>query len=666
MPQKQAKDAATVKEIADIRKQISSFARNANPGIAETVTLQVTLAADAELGVREIRLGTPLGLSNPRLFGVGQLPEVSRPTASKASEPLNFRDFRPGNDPRRSTPQPDLNITLPAMVNGQIMPSGVDRYRFQASQGQRLVVAVAARELIPYLPDAVPGWFQAALALYDTNGKELAFADHYRFHPDPVLYYEIPRDGEYAIAIRDDLYRGREDFVYRISLGEIPFVTSIFPIGGRDGAATIVELKGWNLPTDRLTRQAESQGIGLHPLSVRKAQGVSNLAPFAVDTLPESLEQEPNNQPDHAQPVTLPVIINGRIDQPGDRDVFCFEGRADQEIVAEVVARRLNSPLDSVLKLTDAAGKQWALNDDQEDKGAGLTTHHADSRLYVTLPADGTYYVHLNDVQNKGGAEYAYRLRISPPRPDFELRVVPSSVNARAGMTVPVTVYALRRDGFSEGIALALKDAPAGFTLHGGWVPARQDQVRLTLTVPSTRREEPLQLHLEGRAVLQGQELSRPAIPADDMTQAFAYHHLVPARDWLVAVSGSGWNRPPMKLLGEQPLKLPAGGTAEVRCFVPGGPQLDQVQLNLSEPPAGIVLQKVSPGREGLAILLSADAEKVQPGLQGNLIIEAFLERAVDTPDGKRRGDKRRVPLGTLPAIRFEIVGPSAAEKSQE
>ena len=64
-----------------------------------------------------------------------------------------------------------------------------------------------------------------------------------------------------------------------------------------------------------------------------------------------------------------------------------------------------------------------------------------------------------------------------------------------------------------------------------------------------------------------------------------------------------------------------------------------------------------------MAILLSADAKKVPPGLQGNLIVEAFLERTVDTPDGKRRGDKRRVPLGTLPAIRFEIVGPSAAEK---
>ena len=144
-------------------------------------------------------------------------------------------------------------------------------------------------------------------------------------------------------------------------------------------------------------------------------------------------KQEPNDQPANAQPVTLPIIVNGRIDRPGDWDVFRFEGRAGQQIVAEVDARRLDSPLDSVLKLTDADGKQLAFNDDYEDKGDRV--EHAPRRflLTATLPADGTYYLHLGDAQHKGGAEYAYRLRISAPRPDFALRVVPSSINVRAG-----------------------------------------------------------------------------------------------------------------------------------------------------------------------------------------------------------------------------------------
>ena len=84
----------------------------------------------------------------------------------------------------------------------------------------------------------------------------------------------------------------------------------------------------------KLTVDAEENEAGVLPLSVRKGKLMSNQVPFAVDTLPECLEQEPNNEPDEAQQVTLPIIINGRIDPPGDWDVFRFDGHAGQEIVA--------------------------------------------------------------------------------------------------------------------------------------------------------------------------------------------------------------------------------------------------------------------------------------------------------------------------------------------
>ncbi len=183
------------------------------------------------------------------------------------------------------------------------------------------------------------------------------------------------------------------------------------------------------------------------------------------------------------------MIVNGRIDKSGDWDVFRFDGHAGEQIVAEVCARRLDSPLDSVLKLTDAAGRQLAFNDDHEDKGSGLNTHHADALILATLPADGTYYIHLGDAQRQGGPEYAYRLRLSAPRPDFELRVCPSAINAGAGQTIPITVYALRKDGFSGDITLALQGVPRTFVLSGGVVPAGQDRVRATLTLPAVGRE---------------------------------------------------------------------------------------------------------------------------------------------------------------------------------
>ncbi len=714
--------AADEKQIEEIRTKILKNPpnRNASPAIAETVTIKVTLGADAEPGEREIRLATPNGLSNPLVFRVGSTPEFSAPGA-KAPNPDADR-FKDRFDRQvNATPtNTDLRITLPATVNGQIMPGEVDRLRFSARKGRQLVVAASARELIPYLADAVPGWFQAALTVYDAKGKELAYNDDFRFHPDPVLHFEIPRDGDYVIEIKDAIYRGREDFVYRITAGELPFVTSIFPLGGPVGAETKVEVKGWNLEGSSLLNSAGPNGTaaaqgdslspsegervrvrgglrddsvstgsgeagvpltpalspvgggegeispaqvvkfaspGVYPISVRKGDWISNHAPFAVDTLPECREAEPNNDAKSAQRLTLPVIVNGRIDRSGDWDVFSFAGRAGEEIVAEVHARRLDSPLDSVLKLTDATGKQIAFNDDYEDKASGLNTHHADSYLRATLPARGTYFLHLGDTQRQGGGEFAYRLRVSAPQPDFALRVVPSSISVRGGASVPLTVYALRQDGCTNEITLVLKDAPAGFTLDGGRVPANADQVRVTLTAPPTATDEPVSVKLQGRAVIQGDAVIHPVVPADDMMQAFAYRHLVPARELDVAVSGRFMSRMAVKILGDSPVKIPAGGTVRVRVAGPPGAFTDRLQLELSEPPEGITIKNVSPNRDGAEIVLLSDAAKTKPGLKGNLVVTAYATGNAAPPGkAKKQANNRRAAWGTLPAIPFEVV----------
>ena len=644
--QKETMTAAIRQEIVDTRVKLLLFnaRRLTSPVLAETVTLQVAIAPGAAPGKRELRVATPQGLSNPLVFCVGQLPEFTETESITVVQP------NPNQPAQVQITQPptDMPITLPATVNGRIKPGlprpatqarftpgEADRYRFQAHKGQELVIAAAARELIPYLADAVPGWFQAVLTLYDADGNELAYDDDYRFHPDPVLHYAVPEDGEYAIEIRDAIYRGREDFVYRISIGELPFVTSAFPLGGRAGSKTTVQLTGWNLPANRVTIDAK------HPTAAPAA--------FMVDTLPEAFEKEPNNYPAAAQRVKLPIIVNGRIDQPGDWDVFRFQGRAGEAIVAEVYARRLDSPLDSVLKLTDAKGQQLAFNDDYDDPGAGLETHHADSRILTTLPATGTYFLYLGDAQQKGGPEYAYRLRIGAPRPDFDLRVTPSSINVSGGLTVPITVHALRKDGFSGDIALALKGAPKGFTLIGGLLPAGRDEVRLTLTVPPQPQPAPLSLTLEGRATIQGHQVARLAVPADNMMQAFAYWHLVPASDLKVAVRRGAMLRVPIRVSSPEPLEIPAGGTARFQVQVPT--TLTKVQFELSEPPEGIELRQ-----DGTELVLKCDAAKAKPGLKGNLIVNISAERAAQPANAKQPANRQRVSLGTLPAVPFEIV----------
>ena len=168
------------------------------------------------------------------------------------------------------------------------------------------------------------------LVLYDASGKEVAYDDDYRFKPDPVIFYQVPADGEYVLAINDSIYRGREDFVYRITIGELPFVTSIFPLGGPAGAPRPPRMAGWKLDGAQLDAPAPDARPGLIALAAAKAGYRSNRVPFALDTLPERLDKEPNDSAAAAQKVTLPVIVNGRIDRPDDWDVFQFTGKAER------------------------------------------------------------------------------------------------------------------------------------------------------------------------------------------------------------------------------------------------------------------------------------------------------------------------------------------------
>lgn len=645
-------------EMAQIMKQIAGFVRRPpNPAIAEVVTLQVTMSPDAELATRELRLDTPRGLSNPLVFCVGEIPEFSKKIAQPSDQAGPFRPFRQGAE-QRAVPPSEMTVNLPATVNGQILPGGVDRIRFQARQGQNIVATLSARDLIPYLADAVPGWFQATLTLYDSKGRELGYDDDYKFHPDPVLHFQAPRDGEYTLEVKDSIFRGREDFVYRLSIGELPFITSIFPLGGQLGKETSVKLQGWNLPADTVVMDGRRAQPGETTVQVRQGDRVSNPVPFAFDALPDLLEKEPNDSPPAAQRVSLPVIVNGCIDHPGDEDIFRFEGHSGDKVVGEVYARRLDSPLDSLLQLTDSTGRQLAINDDCSDPSCGLNTHHADSRLEVTLPTDGTYYFHLTDAQKHGGPDYAYRLRISPPQPEFALRVVPSSLNTRAGVNVPITVYALRKDGFTNEIALELKDAPAGFRLSGARIPPGEDRVRLTLMPPFNPPSAPVTLAMEGRASIQGKSVVHPAVPAEDMMQAFAYHHLVPAQEWKLAVFGRGMGRGAVRILGDSPVKIPIGGTARIRLATPANAFADRFQLELNDPPEGLAIEEISPSAEGTEIVLKSDG-KMKAGLKGNLIFDVLPGKAMvaQNQKGKKQANQRRTTLGALPAVPFEIVG---------
>jgi hypothetical protein len=382
------------------------------------------------------------------------------------------------------------------------------------------------------------------LRLHDSSGKEVAYNDDFRFRPDPVIYYEVPEDGEYVLTINEALFRGRESFTYRITVGESPFVTSIFPLGARVGEQVKIETEGWNLEGTTLSPPPKDAKPGRHLLAATNGTLVSNYLPFALDTLPECLDTESNDEPSKAQKVTLPIIVNGRMDHPGDWDVFEVEGKAGQTIVAEVHARRLGSPFDSFVKVTGPDGKVIALNDDHYDAASGFNTDHADSYLMAKLPADGKYFVHIGDTPRRGGKEYAYRLRISQPQPDFALRLVKSRIVIRSKSSANVTVYAIRKDGFTGPIKLSFKDLPEGFESGGATLPEGKEVVALSLKTSLEETEEPLNVTVVGSATVGDREIVNEAVPAEDRMQAFLWRHLQPA-ETLPAVVVNPSYKPP-------------------------------------------------------------------------------------------------------------------------
>ncbi len=588
-----------------------------NPQLADTLTLQVTIDKDVEPGEYELRVITTNGLSNQLMFQVSGLEEVFE------AEPNNEVSDTVGSAPG-----------LPLLLNGQIMPGDIDCFRFYAERGDDLVFRVQARALVPYLADAVPGWFQAVLTLYDTDGKEIAYIDDFRFDPDPVLICQVPENGEYVLEIRDSIYRGRRDFVYRIAMGNLPFIDHIFPLGGPENSEVPVQLYGVNLPKKNIILKTSGNAPETQKIAVGQGAKRSNTRPFGVDLLPEVFEAEPNNLPFQAQTIEESLVINGRIEKPGDYDCFRFEGQRGDPLSIEVFARRLDSPLDARLVLLDPEEHILAISDDEVDRGAGLVTHHADSLLNVELPKSGAYIIRLDDLQGKGGHEYAYRLRIGKEQPDYSLRVVPSSLNIPLEGSAVITVHALRKVGFDGPIELTLKNAPEGISLNRAIIPAGADKTQVTLFAEERDVDELMGLDIEGAARIKTRDVRRPAVPADDMMQAFLWRHLVSAQELLLRVTE------PLPISVK--LDLPKEGIAEAR---PGeeiritGKVFRQegfkgnLRLTLSDAPEWITLKSKNFGWRNSAIILLV-SEEAPPGAFESLVLNASfgVSKSKDDP----------------------------------
>lgn len=637
----------------------------------EGVTLSVKIGADAAPGPRDMRIIRSTGVSSRFRFFVGDLPEVN----ADRPWPKNHVQDLP---------------SLPVLVNGYVMPSETHAFSFHAKKSQKIVCRVQSQEIIPLMADAVPGWPQMVLTLFDPDGREIAYMDRGSAGVDPVLVQEIPRDGPYRLEIRDSIFRGRENFLYRLSIGELPHLTGLYPLGGITGRECKVELTGVNLPASSICVTPPANGSITLPVFV-KGSSCSNCLPYGILLPPPPLLAAPDPGPGRvnkpasqpsgklisstrpaasapspaSQPtgvvITLPAVLDGRIARPRQEDVYAFKLAGKAELVFEVFARRLGSPLDSALTVTDAGGNRLAASDDYVDERFPLVSHQADSRISVKFPSPGWYTVRLSDAQENCSPLHAYRLSIAPPRPDFAILVLPDNPRIAPGDQTVLGVHAIRRDGCDGEIRLRLTGLPQGYTATGAVIGPKETGARFSITAPPDAAPgQLLNFGVEGETTFaNGTKLVRHAMPAEQLMVAFSYVYRIPTEESLLLVTA-----PPTFTIcvKETPnaLEIPQGGEAKVIVKVDRKTKLNgQIGVGLEQPPP--------PAQRPLAV-------RYTPILPDQNEVEVTLTATRQAPVGRTlyaivTGTSRAGGTTTVkyaPAIPVKILPPVASQPASK
>ena len=115
---------------------------------------------------------------------------------------------------------------------------------------------------------------------------------------------------------------------------------------------------------------------------------------------------------------------------------------------------------------------------------------------------------------------------------------------------------------------------------------------------------------------------------------------------------------PMLELVDNNSIKIPAGGTAKVRVKMPRRPAAPApaIYLELSEPPAGLILGDVNITPGEMTFTIAADSNAAKVGLVDNLIVDISADPPNNPQNNQKKMPKQRVYIGTLPAIPFEIV----------
>lgn len=486
----------------------------------------VNISSNVPPGLYEARVLGRFGLSNPRFFTVGTLPEMK-------------------GDSTNRTASTALAIPTECTVNALATASAADFYRVEVKAGGRLFVTCRG--------EPFDSKMQPRVLLYDSEGNELLrdrSAGALEFHPS--------RTGTFHLKVHDEQFRGGLQFAYRLTITAQPDVEFIFPAARMPGADRPFTAFGPGVPKKgerleitvpqvadatnashafQMRRLAE---CGLSTFQYRAPKGVSNPVELSIATAPAVLEQEPNNDPGAAQKISVPCEIQGQFFPKSDIDMYEFSAKKGDVFTIEVFSERLGLPTDPFVLVqkisTNASGGEVAsdlqeMYDSEPNLGGPLfDTSSRDPSWRLEVPEDGRFRVQIRDLFNhRADPSRIYRLSIRRESPDFRLIAAiaapPSfekdkrealvwSPFLRRNDTILLKVLALRRDNFKGEIALEVEGAPPGVRASASVIPEGQSSTWLTLSSDDKAADWSGAIRITGKAKVGGTELIRRATAA--------------------------------------------------------------------------------------------------------------------------------------------------------
>ncbi len=417
--------------------------------------LRLTVAPDALPGIRDVRIIGPTGPST-----VAQVLITPNPVVYEQA--------------KNNTPDLAQSVNLPATLCGAIESAeDVDYFKFRIDQPQTVQFHCVSMRLQDKIHD-LQSHVDPIIAIKDAvTGSTIAMANN-DFAADPLLSHEFSRPGEYLIEVRDVRYQGNRYWEYAIETSAKPFVAQVFPIGlSTQNAVSEMELVTvGNIASQMATfKPAQKLTPGPQEIQVAIGETLSNPISVVASDLPCLMESaDPNNTAATAQNVSIPCGINGRIEAPNDIDCFRFSAKKGDRLTFEVVARRRQSQLDSILRILKEDGSQLT---EVDDLRRWNRMNYQDSELeFWSAPADGNYVVEIRDVHLRGGPGYAYFLKIERSLPYFELSIDTDKTWISPGSCCAIFARAVKKNGFQGEIQLHVEGLPAGVIAHCGRILA--------------------------------------------------------------------------------------------------------------------------------------------------------------------------------------------------